>query len=108
MSPLRSVRVGVRLTIAFALVTLLLGVVFAVGYAGGKSNQKALRRSADISAAFDTMMQTADVAKFPPAYRYMAFRVLAAGRSLAAPIYCDGTLETDALYARYAAWLDAG
>src|SRR5689334_5664098 len=52
------------------------------------------------SAAFDAMMQNADVAKFPPAYRYMAFRVLAAGRPLAAPIYCDGMVETDALYAR--------
>jgi hypothetical protein len=58
------------------------------------------------SDAFDRMMQNADVAKFPAAYRYMAFRVLAAGRSLASPIYCDGAVETNELYARYAAWLD--
>ena len=58
------------------------------------------------SDAFDQMMQNADIATFPPAYRYMAFRVLAAGRSLASPIYCDGGVETNELYARYAAWLD--
>jgi len=57
------------------------------------------------SDAFDAMMRRADVSKFPAAYRYMAFRVLAAGRSLADPVYRDGTPETDALYARYAAWL---
>ena len=57
------------------------------------------------SAAFDALMQNADVQKFPAAYRYMAFRVLAAGRSLAEPVYADGAPETDALYARYAAWL---
>jgi SnoaL-like domain len=57
------------------------------------------------SAAFDAMMQAADVAKFPAAYRYMAFRVLAAGRVLALPIHYDGAPETGALYARYDAWL---
>ncbi len=58
------------------------------------------------SQAFDALMQSADVARFPAAYRYVAFRVLAAGRSLALPIYSDGAAETDELYARYAAWLD--
>ena len=58
------------------------------------------------SQAFSAMMQAADVAKFPAAYRYMAFRVLAAGRSLASPIYCDGSAETGELYGRYAAWLE--
>ena len=57
------------------------------------------------SPAFDALMRDAAVEKFPEAYRYMAFRVLAAGRTLASPVYCDGTPETDALYARYAAWL---
>ena len=60
------------------------------------------------SAAFDTMMQAADVAQYPAPYRYMAVRVLAAGRALAPPVHCDGTAETDALYARYNAWLDDG
>ena len=60
------------------------------------------------SEAFDAMMKTADVAKYPAPYRYMAFRVLAAGRALAEPVHRDGTAETDALYARYNAWLDQG
>ena len=57
------------------------------------------------SPAFKALMQNAEVEKFPEGYRYMAFRVLAAGRTLAEPVHCDGTGETDALYARYAAWL---
>jgi hypothetical protein len=58
------------------------------------------------SAAFDTMMRSADVAKFPSPYRYMAFRVLAAGRSLAEPVHRDGAAETTALQARYNSWLE--
>ena len=58
------------------------------------------------SEAFDAMMQSADVAKFPAPYRYMAFRVLAAGRALAEPVHHDGRAETEALRARYIAWLD--
>jgi hypothetical protein len=57
------------------------------------------------SATFDSMMQKADASRFPVPYRYMAFRVLAAGRALASPIHHDGSAETDALYARYDAWL---
>lgn len=57
------------------------------------------------SEAFDTMMRAADVAQFPSAYRYMAFRVLAAGRSLASPIHYDGAPETTELCTRYDAWL---
>jgi hypothetical protein len=60
------------------------------------------------SEAFTAMMQKADVARFPTAYRYMAYRVMAAGRALAEPIHSDGTVETDALYARYNAWRQAG
>ena len=60
------------------------------------------------SAAFDAMMEKADVAQYPAPYRYMAFRVLAAGRALSHPVHHDGTPETDALYARYNAWLDQG
>jgi len=58
------------------------------------------------SAAFEVMMREADAARFPAAYRYMAFRVLAAGRSLAEPVHYDGTPETEALRARYRAWLN--
>ena len=57
------------------------------------------------SAAFEAMMRAADLARFPAAYRYMAFRVLAAGRTLALPVHHDGAPETNALCARYAAWL---
>jgi hypothetical protein len=56
------------------------------------------------SEDFVAMMKQADVAKFPVAYRYMAYRLMAAGRSLALPVHSDGTEETDALYARYNAW----
>ena len=35
----------------------------------------------------------------------MAYRVHAAGRSLAEPVHYDGRAETEALKARYAEWL---
>ena len=57
------------------------------------------------SPAFDALMQGADTARFPPPYRYMGYRVEAAGRSLAEPVHYDGLAETEALKARYAAWL---
>src|SRR5215471_3441932 len=60
------------------------------------------------SAAFDAMMKAAEAEPYPAAYRYMAFRVLAAGRSLASPIHHDGSPETAALYLRYDAWLAGG
>jgi hypothetical protein len=57
------------------------------------------------SAAFDAMMANSDAAKYPAQYRYMAYRVHAAGRSLAEPVHYDGRAETEALKARYAEWL---
>jgi hypothetical protein len=57
------------------------------------------------SAAFVALMAKADAAMYPPAYRYMAYRVHALGRSLAEPVHYDGRPETEALKARYAAWL---
>jgi hypothetical protein len=57
------------------------------------------------SAAFGALMAKADAAHYPAPYRYMAFRVRAAGRSLAEPVHHDGRPETEALKARYAAWL---
>jgi hypothetical protein len=57
------------------------------------------------SEAFTRMMQAADVARYPEAYRYMAFRLAAAGRPLAEPVHYDGAAHTDALRARYATWL---
>jgi hypothetical protein len=57
------------------------------------------------SEKFAALMASADVAKFPAPYRYMAYRVEAAGRALAEPVHYDGRPETEALKARYAAWL---
>ncbi len=57
------------------------------------------------SEKFDAMMANSDAAKYPAQYRYMAYRVHAAGRPLAEPVHYDGRAETEALKARYAGWL---
>lgn len=57
------------------------------------------------SPGFDAIMKDAEVTRFPAPYRYMAFRLIAAGRTLASPIHYDGAAETKELYARYHAWL---
>ena len=57
------------------------------------------------SAAFNALMQGADAARFPAPYRYMGYRVEAAGRALAEPVHYDGRAETEALKTRYADWL---
>jgi len=57
------------------------------------------------SPAFDALMQSGDAARFPAPYRYMGYRVEAAGRSLAEPVHYDGRAETEALKARNAEWL---
>ena len=57
------------------------------------------------SPKFDKLMQSADAAKYPAAYRYMGYRVGAAGRALAEPVHYDGRAETEALKKRYADWL---
>lgn len=57
------------------------------------------------SPKFDALMAGADAHKYPAPYRYMAYRVHAAGRTLAEPVHYDGRPETEALKARYAAWL---
>jgi hypothetical protein len=59
------------------------------------------------SSEFIKLMAGADAAKYPAPYRYMAFRVHAAGRTLAEPVHYDGRAETEALKRRYAEWLDA-
>jgi hypothetical protein len=58
------------------------------------------------SAAFAAVMQQGDAARYPAPYRYMGYRVAAAGRALAEPVHYDGRAETEALKKRYAAWLD--
>jgi hypothetical protein len=57
------------------------------------------------SAAFDAMMAKSGATKYPAPYRYMAYRVHAAGRALAEPVHYDGRAETEALKSRYAEWL---
>jgi hypothetical protein len=57
------------------------------------------------SIVFVKLMQTANAAQHPEPYRYMAYRVKAAGRALATPVHYDGLPETEALKARYDAWL---
>ena len=57
------------------------------------------------SAAFDSLLAKADAGRHPIPYRYMAYRVAAAGRALAEPVHYDGRPETEALKARYAQWL---
>lgn len=57
------------------------------------------------SAAFDALMQKSDAARFPAPYRYMGYRVEAAGRALAEPVHYDGRAETEALKSRCADWL---
>jgi hypothetical protein len=59
------------------------------------------------SAGFDKLMAGAGATKFPAPYRYMAFRVQAAGRPLAEPVHYDGRAETEELKRRYADWLKA-
>jgi len=57
------------------------------------------------SIVFVKLMQAANAAQYPQQYRYMAYRVTAAGRALANPVHYDGLPETEALKARYEAWL---
>jgi hypothetical protein len=58
------------------------------------------------SADFDALFRAADTSIYPEQYRYMAFRLAnAPGRSLAPVVYRDGGEETEALSARFEAWL---
>jgi hypothetical protein len=57
------------------------------------------------SEAFDRLFKTTDLSVYPEQYRYMAARLVAAGRALAPVVYCDGAPETAQLYAHYDAWL---
>ena len=60
------------------------------------------------SQKYDALMAGADAKKYPAQYRYMAYRVHAAGRSLAEPVHYDGRPETEALKKCYAQWLAGG
>jgi SnoaL-like protein len=58
------------------------------------------------SEAFGKLFTASDLSVYPEAYRYMAARLVAAGRDLAPVVYRDGMPDTDQLYARYDAWLE--
>ena len=58
------------------------------------------------SPAFDKLFAATDLSVYPEAYRYMAARLVAAGRALAPVVYGDGSPHTAQLYARYEAWLE--
>ena len=58
------------------------------------------------SIVFVKLLQAANTERYPEPYRYMAYRVTAAGRTLANPVHYDGLPETEALKARYELWLD--
>lgn len=57
------------------------------------------------SEAFDSLFRSADLSIYPEAYRYMAARLAAAGRTLAPVVHRDGSPHTAQLYARYDDWL---
>jgi len=60
------------------------------------------------SPDFDALFKAANTAPYPEQYRYMAFRLAAAGRTLASVIYRDRGPETADLYARFSGWLAGG
>jgi hypothetical protein len=55
---------------------------------------------------FERLFKASDLSIYPEAYRYMAARLVAAGRSLAPVIYRDGSPHTAQLYLRCDAWLE--
>ncbi|MBI1200965.1 MAG: hypothetical protein GC182_00505 [Rhodopseudomonas sp.] len=55
--------------------------------------------------AFDRLMAESDFSVYPEAYRFLAHRLVSAGRTLASPILCHGSAETETLYRRYQTWL---
>jgi hypothetical protein len=59
----------------------------------------------EASEAFDKLFKASDLTVYPEAYRYMAARLVAAGRALAPVVFRDGSPHTDQVYARYDAWL---
>jgi hypothetical protein len=57
------------------------------------------------SEEFDKLFAASDLSIYPQPYRYMAARLVAAGRRLAPVVHYDGAAQTTQLYARYEAWL---
>jgi hypothetical protein len=59
------------------------------------------------SEAFIELFKSTNLSSYPEAYRYMAARLVAAGRALAPVVYRDGSPQTAQLYLRYQSWLAA-
>ena len=57
------------------------------------------------SEAFDKLFAATDLSIYPEPYRYMAARLVAAGRALAPVVHHDGAAHTAQLYARHETWL---
>jgi hypothetical protein len=57
------------------------------------------------SEEFAKLLTAADLSNHPEAYRYMATRLIAAGRALAPIVHHDGSPHTAQLYRRYELWL---
>jgi hypothetical protein len=57
------------------------------------------------SEAFDVLFAASDLSIYPEAYRYMAARLVAAGRALAPVVHTDGSTPTAQVYQRYETWL---
>jgi hypothetical protein len=57
------------------------------------------------SEAFEALFKASDLSVYPEAYRYMAARLIAAGRALAPVVYRDGSPHTAQIYTRYDGWL---
>jgi hypothetical protein len=57
------------------------------------------------SEGFSRLFTATDLTVYPEPYRYMAARLVAAGRALAPVVYSDGSPHTAQLYARYEDWL---
>lgn len=58
------------------------------------------------SESFEQLFKSSDLSIYPEAYRYMAARLAAAGRTLAPVVYRDGSPHATQLYLRYERWLD--
>ena len=58
------------------------------------------------SEAFERLFKSTDLSVYPEAYRYMAARLVAAGRALAPVVHHDGCPHTAQLYQRCESWLE--
>jgi len=62
----------------------------------------------DSPDGFADYMRSNDFSGVPAAYRYIGYRVMQMGRTLAPDVHVDGSGRTEALYAAGRAWLAGG